>query len=102
MHIAIVHVHVKEDAVEGFKQAILDNAKGSIEEAGVVRFDILQQAEDSTRFTLVEVYKTPQDQEKHRETKHYLQWREQVAEMMAEPRQAIRYVNLYPEDASWR
>jgi (4S)-4-hydroxy-5-phosphonooxypentane-2,3-dione isomerase len=102
MHIAIVHVHVKEDAVEGFKQAILDNAKGSIEEAGIVRFDILQQAEDPTRFTLVEVYKTPQDQEKHRETKHYLQWRERVAEMMAEPRQAIRYVNLYPEDVSWK
>jgi (4S)-4-hydroxy-5-phosphonooxypentane-2,3-dione isomerase len=102
MHIALVHVHVKADAVEGFKQAILENARGSITEAGVVRFDILQQAEDPTRFTLVEVYKSPQDQEKHRETKHYLQWRDQVAEMMAEPRQATRYVNLYPEDGSWK
>jgi len=98
MHIVLVHIHVNPDSVEPFKQAILDNARGSIQEAGVVRFDVLQQAEDPTRFTLVEVYKTSEDQQKHRETAHYIKWRDSVGEMMAEPRQGIKYVNLHPLD----
>jgi quinol monooxygenase YgiN len=98
MHIVLVHIHVNPDAVETFKKAILENARGSIQEAGVVRFDVLQQAEDPTRFTLVEVYKTPEDQLKHRETAHYIRWRDSVGDMMAEPRQGIRYANVYPED----
>src|SRR5512142_1279572 len=98
MHIVLVHVHVNPDSVDPFKKAILENARGSIQEEGVVRFDVLQQAEDPTLFTLVEVYKTPEDQLKHRETAHYKRWRDSVGNMMAEPRQGIMYTNLFPGD----
>ncbi len=96
MHIVFVHVHVKPDCVEAFREAILANARGSLKEPGVVRFDVFQQAEDPTRFTLVEIYHTLEDQLKHRETAHYLQWRDSVGDMMAEPRQGIRYIQLDP------
>lgn len=102
MHIVLVHIHVKANALEAFKTATHANASNSIQEAGVVRFDFLQQAEDPTRFTLVEVYRSPEDQLKHRETSHYLTWRDAVADMMEEPRQGIRYGNLFPEDAGWK
>ncbi len=98
MHIVFVSVHVKPDSVEAFKNAILDNARASINEPGVVRFDVLQQADDPARFILYEVYLSVEDQLKHRETAHYIRWRDTVVDMMAEPRQGIRYVNLQPED----
>ncbi len=101
MHIVLVHIHVKPESVEAFKVATLENARNSVLELGVARFDFLQQAEDPTRFTLVEVYKTPDDQLRHRETRHYLTWRDSVAEMMAEPRAGIKYANLYPDDTGW-
>jgi autoinducer 2-degrading protein len=98
VHIVLVHVHVNQDSVDLFKEAILENARGSIQEPGVVRFDVLQQADDPTRFTLVEVYKSPEDQLKHRETDHYKKWRDSVGDMMAEPRIGIRYSNCFPGD----
>jgi quinol monooxygenase YgiN len=101
MHIVLVHVHVKAEFIEKFKQATFDNARNSRNEAGVVRFDFLQQTEDPARFTLVEVYRDPSAQLNHRETAHYLKWRDEVADMMAETRQGIRYVNLDPTDAGW-
>jgi (4S)-4-hydroxy-5-phosphonooxypentane-2,3-dione isomerase len=101
MHIVLVHVHVKPEHLDAFKAATLDNARNSLLEPGVVRFDFLQQAEDPTRFTLVEVYKTPEDQLRHRETRHYLTWRDAVPDMMAETRVGIKYANLFPEDSSW-
>lgn len=97
MHIVHVHVHVKPEHVEAFKLATIDNAQGSMQEPGVTRFDVVQQADDATRFILIEHYKTPDDQLKHRETAHYLKWREAVADMMAEPRTAIKVVGVYPE-----
>jgi quinol monooxygenase YgiN len=97
MHIVMVHVHVKPDCVEAFQAAILENGRGSLQEPGVIRFDILQQAEDPTRFTLVEIYHSAEDQLKHRETAHYLKWRDSVGNMMAEPRQGIRYLQLFPD-----
>ncbi|WP_322806586.1 antibiotic biosynthesis monooxygenase [Thermanaerothrix sp.] len=102
MHIVLVHVHVKESRLDDFIQATLENAHHSVQEPGIVRFDVLQQAEDPTRFVLVEVYRQPEDQVKHRETAHYQKWRDAVAEMMAEPRQGIRYINLFPSDEEWR
>lgn len=102
MHIVLVHVHVKEEALDAFKAATLENARHSIEEPGIVRFDVLQQVEDPTRFVLVEVYRQPEDQARHRETAHYQKWRDAVAEMMAEPRQGIRYINLFPNDEAWQ
>lgn len=102
MHIAIVHVHVKPDVIEPFIAATLDNTTNSVQEAGVVRFDFYQQKEDPTRFTLVEIYFTPEDQENHRKTEHYLRWREAVKDMMAEDRIGIRYKNIFPSDQDWR
>jgi quinol monooxygenase YgiN len=101
MHIVLVHVHVKPDSIEEFKLVTLDNARNSMQEPGVVRFDVLQQKEDPVRFTLVEVYRKPEDQEAHRQTAHYLRWRDAVAEMMAENRVGVRYANLFPDDSGW-
>ncbi len=101
MFIVHVHVHVKADCVPAFKDTSLVNAQHSVKEPGVVRFDVLQQQDDPTRFILVEVYRTPGDAAKHKDTTHYQTWRDTVADMMAEPRQGIKYHNLFPEDSAW-
>ncbi len=101
MNIVHVHVHVKPEFVEVFKQATIENASNSVMEAGIARFDVIQLADDPTRFILVEVYKTVEASAAHKETAHYARWRDAVAEMMAEPRQGIKYGNIFPEDAGW-
>ena len=101
MQIALVHVHVKSDSVEAFIEATIANASNSVMEPGVARFDVIQQADDPTKFILVEVYKSVEASAAHKETPHYLRWRDAVAEMMAEPRQGIKYTNIFPEDADW-
>jgi quinol monooxygenase YgiN len=101
MQIVHVHVRVKTEFVEAFKQATLENASNSIQEPGIARFDVIQQAEDPTRFILVEVYKTAAAPAAHKETPHYLRWRNTVMKMMAEPRQGIKYVNIFPNDENW-
>lgn len=97
MHIVHVHVHVSADQVEAFRVATLENARNSVQEPGVLRFDVLQQSDDPTRFLLIEIYKTPDDQLKHRDTPHYLKWRDAVAPMMAEPRNAVKYAGVMVE-----
>jgi len=101
MNIVLVHVHVKPEFVEAFKQASLDNASNSVKEEGVARFDVIQQVDDPTRFILVEVYKSIEASAAHKETAHYLKWRDTVADMMAEPRQGVKYSNVFPEDSGW-
>ena len=101
MYIVHVHVHVKPEFVEAFKQATVENASNSVKEAGVARFDVIQQSDDVTRFILVEVYKSVEASTAHKETVHYAKWRDTVAEMMAEPRQGIKYTNISPEDSGW-
>ena len=101
MHIVLVHVHVKPESLAEFTDAIQDNARNSIQEPGIARFDILQSNDDPTRFILVEVYRTPEDAKKHKETAHYLRWREHVENMMAEPRQGVPYKNIFPADDGW-
>ena len=101
MHIVHVHVHVKPELIEAFKQVTLENAAKSIQEVGNVRFDVLQQSEDHTRFVLIEIYKTAEASAAHKETAHYKLWRDAVMKMMAEPRQGIRYANIYPGDENW-
>ncbi|HNJ12159.1 MAG TPA: antibiotic biosynthesis monooxygenase [Anaerolineales bacterium] len=101
MNIVLVHVHVKPEFIEAFKQASIENASNSINEEGIARFDVIQQNDDPTRFILVEVYKTAEASAAHKETAHYAQWRDTVAEMMAEPRQGIKYANIHPEDSGW-
>ena len=101
MFIVHVFVHVKPDQVEAFRTASLENARESIKELGVARFDCLQQQDDPTRFVLVEVYRTAGDPVRHKETEHYQKWRDTVADMMAEPRSSIKYTNVYPDDKDW-
>jgi quinol monooxygenase YgiN len=101
MFIIHVFVRVKSDQVEAFKSATIENASNSIKEPGVARFDIIQQMEDSTRFVLVEVYRTPDDPGRHKETAHYQIWRDTVADMMAEPRTSIKYTNIFPDEQGW-
>jgi quinol monooxygenase YgiN len=96
-----VHVHVKPEHVDAFREATLANARESVKEPGIARFDVIQDAEDTTRFVLVEVYRTPQAPAAHKETAHYLKWRDTVAPMMAEPRASKKYVNRFPDDAGW-
>lgn len=101
MLVVHVFVHVKEDQVEAFKAASLENAQNSIQEPGIGRFDVIQQNDDPTRFVLVEVYRTADDPARHKETAHYKKWRDTVAEMMAEPRSSIKYTNIFPDDPGW-
>jgi len=101
MHILHVFIHVKPECVDAFKAATLANASASLREPGVARFDVNQQADDPTRFVLVEVYRSPAGHAAHRETAHYAAWRDAVAPMMAEPRTATKFVNLFPDDGSW-
>jgi (4S)-4-hydroxy-5-phosphonooxypentane-2,3-dione isomerase len=101
MQIVLVHVHVKPEFVEAFKQASVDNAANSVKEPGISRFDVIQQEDDPTRFVLVEVYKNAEAPAAHKQTDHYIWWRDTVAEMMAEPRQGIKYGNVFPDNRGW-
>lgn len=101
MFIVHVFVHVKEDRVEEFKTATVENAQNSLREPGIARFDVVQQQDDPTRFVLVEVYRTSDDPARHKETDHYKKWRDTVADMMAEPRSAIKFYNVHPNDEGW-
>ena len=99
MQVVHVHVHVKPECVEAFRRATIDNARNSVKEPGVARFDVAQQADDPTRFTLVEASRTADAPAAHKATAHYARWRDAVAEMMAEPRTSVKYAGVYPEEA---
>ncbi len=101
MLVTLVYVHVKPESVDAFIQATLENARNSYQEPGVARFDVIQQADDPTRFTLIEVYRDEDAPAAHKETEHYKTWRDTVADMMAEDRSAQKYTTVYPDDAGW-
>jgi len=101
MLIVHVHVHVKPEMVGAFKAATFLNAQSSVQEPGVVRFDVVQQQDDPTRFVLVEVYRNAAAAVAHKETKHYPVWRDAVAPMMAEPRTSVKFDNFFPADHGW-
>ena len=101
LHIVHVDIHVKLEFIEPFIEATIENASSSVQEPGIVRFDFIQQADDPTRFMLVEVYQTPEDADAHKQTAHYLRWRDTVAEMMAEPRAGTKYINIFPTAHGW-
>jgi quinol monooxygenase YgiN len=101
MLIVHVHVRVKPDQVEAFKEASLINARSSLKESGIVRFDVIQQQDDPTSFILVEIFRTPEAPALHKQTAHYAAWREAVAGMMDEPRRSVKFVNIFPADADW-
>ena len=95
MLIVHVFVHVQPDAVGAFVEATMANATASVQEPGIARFDVVQQQDDPTRFVLVEAYRTEADAAAHKETGHYATWRDTVAPMMAEPRSAVRYRDVF-------
>jgi autoinducer 2-degrading protein len=101
MLVVHVHIHVKPESVEAFKQASIANARESIKEPGIARFDLVQQQDDPGRFVLVEAYRTPEAPAAHKATRHYQIWRDAVAPMMAEPLSSVKFGNLFPEDAAW-
>lgn len=101
MLIVHVFIHVKPDCIAEFKAASLENASHSVQEPGIARFDVIQQADDPSRFVLVEVYRDPDAPAHHKETAHYAKWRDTVADMMAEPRSSVKYLNLFPADPGW-
>lgn len=101
MLVVNVHVRVKPDNVEQFKLATSENARQSIREPGVARFDVLQRQDDPTRFLLVEVYRTADAPAAHKDTRHYQTWRDAVEPMMAEPRSSEKYANIFPADEDW-
>lgn len=96
MHVTLVHVHVKPESVEDFIRATRRNHLQSVQEPGNLRFDVLQSAEDATQFVLYEAYASPEAAVRHKETAHYLAWRDTVAAWMATPRLGARFVGLAP------
>lgn len=101
MFIVHVFVHVKPDKVAEFKFASMENARNSLKEPGIARFDVIQQQDDPSQFVLVEVYRTTEDAARHKETQHYQIWRDTVEDMMAEPRRAVKYGNIFPDENGW-
>lgn len=97
MYIVFVNVHVKEGTVDSFIEATIENAQNSLKEPGVARFDLVQHLEDPHRFVLTEIYRTEDDAAAHKKTNHYQKWRDLVSEMMAEPRNSTKYVDVYPK-----
>jgi autoinducer 2-degrading protein len=101
MLIVQVHVHVKPEFLDEFTRATMENARNSVQEHGIARFDVIQQIDDPTRFILVEVYRTAEDPARHKETRHYARWRDTVADMMLEPRSSVKYTNVFPGNDAW-
>ena len=101
MFIVHVFVHVKPQNIEDFKETSIQNACESVKEPGVARFDVIQQKDEPTSFVLVEVYRTSDDPARHKKTAHYQKWRDTVADMMAKPREAIKYTNIFPDEQGW-
>ena len=98
MLVVHVHVHVKTEFIDEFLLVTVENARNSLKEPGIVRFDIAQQEQDPSRFVLVEIYRTAADPARHKETAHYTRWREAAEKMMAEPRYSVKYHNIFPDD----
>ena len=101
MLIVHVQVHVKPEHIEAFKLATIENAANSVREPGIARFDVIQQADDPTRFVLLEAYRDTDATTHHKATAHYHAWAEKVADMLAEPRSRVVYANIYPADQGW-
>jgi quinol monooxygenase YgiN len=96
-----VHVHVKSESIDAFQRATMKNAAASVLEPGIARFDVIQSTDDPTRFVLAEVYRDESAPARHKETAHYLEWRDTVAGMMASPRTSVKYSNVFPDDGGW-
>lgn len=98
MLIVHVHVRVQPEFVDAFKKATVENARNSVLEPGIARFDVIQQSDDPSRFTLVEIYRSVEATAQHKETAHYKAWRDAVAGMLAEPRTKVKYSGVFGYD----
>jgi autoinducer 2-degrading protein len=101
MLVVLVQAHVKVTAVNDFVDATLRNARASLEEPGVARFDVIQQFDDPTRFVLVEAYYSSEGATAHKDTAHYQEWRDRVAPLMEEPRSSVKYGGVFPSPEDW-
>jgi autoinducer 2-degrading protein len=101
MIIVHVQVYVKPESIEAFRRATIENARQSVKEPGIARFDVLQDSSEPSRFLLVEVYRNLGAPAEHKATAHYRTWRDTVAEMMIEPRSSVKYDNIFPGDEGW-
>ncbi|MGA3323751.1 MAG: antibiotic biosynthesis monooxygenase [Terriglobia bacterium] len=101
MLIVHVHVRVKPDCIEAFKQVTIENARQSLKEPGIARFDVVQQNDDPTRFVLVEAYRSVEATAAHKATAHYAAWRDRMESLMAEPRSSVKYSNVFPGEEGW-
>ena len=101
MTVVLVHVHVKDDRVDAFRAASIENARQSVLEPGIARFDVVQQVDDPARFLLVEVYRSADAMAAHKATAHYAAWRDAVVEMMASPRTSAKYHVQWPGPEGW-
>ena len=101
MFIVHVSVTVLPEKIDAFITATIDNARNSVREPGIARFDVVQQQDAPGSFMLVEVYRNTEAAAAHKETAHYKQWRDTVADMMAQPRSSVKYRNLFPDEKGW-
>ena len=101
MFVLLVDVEVKQEHIGAFITATRENARQSLEEPGVARFDVIQQQDEPGRFVLIEVYRGAEDPARHKETAHYQTWRDAVAPMMAAPRSSRKFDNIFPDDTGW-
>ncbi len=101
MLIVHVHVKVKPDCIDAFKEATIENARQSVKEPGIARFDVVQQNDDPTRFVLVEAYRSAEATVAHKETTHYAVWRDRMESLMAEPRSSVKYSEVFPGEEGW-
>jgi (4S)-4-hydroxy-5-phosphonooxypentane-2,3-dione isomerase len=101
MIIVHVYLHVKKEMIDAFREATIKNAKNSVLEPGIIRFDILQQEDDPSHFLAVEMFKDEKAMTAHKETAHYAEWLEIAVPMLAETRTRKRYRNQFPDDSGW-
>jgi quinol monooxygenase YgiN len=101
MIVVHVFIHVKPERIEEFRRVTVENARNSVQEPGIARFDVLQQADDPARFVLVEVYRNAEAPARHKATPHYQAWAAVALDMMAEPRTRATYANVFPADEGW-
>ena len=95
-----VHIRVQPERVAEFLEASLANARASVTEPGVLRFDVLRDQADATHVILVEVYQDELGARAHKDTPHYATWRDTVAEMMAGPRESAKFDVVFPTEAA--
>jgi (4S)-4-hydroxy-5-phosphonooxypentane-2,3-dione isomerase len=100
MIVTCVYVHVKPDVIDSFIDATVANHKESVKEPGNLRFDFIQQSDDPCRFMIYEAYDSVEAAASHKDTTHYMKWRDSVIDHMAEPRKGVRYNIIEPNDKS--